>query len=93
MTSISIEHDRAAGRYFAELDGDKAFLDYRQVDERTRDFVRTFVPEALRGRGIAGQLVRFALEDARAHGIKVIPTCSYVAATIQRDPSFADVVA
>ncbi len=91
--TVNIEHDPTAGRYYVELDGDKAFLEYRQVDERTRDFVETFVPEALRGRGLAGQIVRFALDDARAHGIKVIPTCSYVAATIQREPSFSDVVA
>ena len=91
--SIDIEHDPVAGRYYVELDGTAAYLDYRQVDDQTRDFTHTYVPKALRGRGLAGKIVRFALEDSRAQGIKVIATCSFVADTIQRDPSFADIVA
>ena len=46
--------------------------------------VHTEVPPAVAGRGIAGELVRSALEFARAQGWKVRPLCSYaVAAEIQ----------
>jgi predicted GNAT family acetyltransferase len=33
------------------------------------------VPEALRGRGIARELVEFALASVRERGLKVIPQC------------------
>lgn len=90
---MEVKHDAAAGRFYVEVDGEIAALDYVRVDERTLDLRHTFVPEALRGRGIAGEIVRFALRYAREAGLRVIPTCSYVAATIRRDPSLADLVA
>ena len=89
---MDVKHDSAAGRFYVEMDGATASLDYVRVDERTLDLRHTFVPEALRGRGIAGEIVRFALNYARGEGLRVIPTCSYVAAAIRRDPSFADLV-
>ena len=89
---MDVRHDPAAGRFYVEVDGEMASLDYVRVDERTLDLRHTFVPEALRGRGIAAEIVRFALSYARDEGLRVIPTCSYVAATIRRDPSFADLV-
>lgn len=88
-----VKHDSAAGRFYVDVDGSTAYLAYAQVDEKTLDFRRTFVPEALRGRGLASEIVRAALNHARTQGLRVIPTCSYVAATIRKDPSFADLVA
>jgi predicted GNAT family acetyltransferase len=90
--SFEIKHDSDAGRFYADIDGSIAHLDYVRVDERTLDLRHTYVPEALRGRGLAGQIVRFALTYARENSFKVIPTCSYVAATLQRDPSYSDIV-
>lgn len=55
-------------------------------------FDHTFVPNALRGRGIAAMLARAALNEARQRGWKVVPRCSYVAAFIKRHPEFADLV-
>jgi len=90
---MDVRHDPAAGRFYVDLDGSTAYLAYTQVDDRTLDLRHTFVPDALRGRGLAAQIVRFALDYARSHGLRVIPTCSYVAATIRREPEFADLVA
>ncbi|MEO5733434.1 MAG: GNAT family N-acetyltransferase [Rubrivivax sp.] len=55
-------------------------------------FHHTQVPAALQGRGIAGELVSSALTWARNEGIKVRPTCSYVAAYIRRHPEHADLL-
>lgn len=55
-------------------------------------FDHTFVPEVLRGRGIAARLARAALEEARQRRWKVVPRCSYVAAFIKRNPEYADLV-
>jgi predicted GNAT family acetyltransferase len=48
------------------------------------DFYRTFVPDALRGRGVAAVLTRHALDYAAQEGYTVIPSCSYVEWYIER---------
>lgn len=53
-------------------------------------FTHTFVPPGLRGQGIAEKIIRFALDDARAMGLKVTPVCSYVARFIDRHPEYQD---
>lgn len=56
------------------------------------DLYSTFVPEALRGRGVAGRLVSFACAFARERGEKIVPTCPYVPVYLKRHPEDADVV-
>jgi len=50
----------------------------------------TLVPPQIGGRGIAAKLVDALMEDARAHGFKVRPDCSYVAAKFNEHPEWAD---
>lgn len=50
----------------------------------------TLVPRELEGRGIAGQLVRALIADAREQGFRIEPQCSYVAAQFARYPDWAD---
>ena len=52
----------------------------------------TGVPFALEGRGIASRLARAALEYARAHELKVVPLCSFVAGYIQKHPEYKDLL-
>jgi len=65
-------------RFYVEANGDVAYLAYQRVDDRTVDYISTFVPASLRGRGLGERLVRHALDWARAHGQTVIPTCTFV---------------
>lgn len=51
-------------------------------------YLHTVVPEALRGGGIASQLVRHVLDYANASGLKVRPVCSFVNAYIDRHPEY-----
>lgn len=53
----------------------------------------TLVPTEIGGRGIAGKLVDALITDARAHGWKIVPQCSYVAAAFKRHPDWADLLA
>ena len=50
----------------------------------------TEVPGAIGGRGIAGKLVRAAVEYARDAGLKVAPVCSYSSEWMDRHPEYAD---
>lgn len=91
--SSEIRHDVEGQRFVAEIDGAEAIVQYRRPDEETIDLYRTYTPEALRGRGIAGQIVRAALDHAREAGLRVVPTCSYVAGFVERHPEYQDLVA
>lgn len=53
----------------------------------------TYVPPELRGRGLAEQLARAALDEARRRHWRVVPACSYVEVFLQRHPEFGDIVA
>ncbi len=71
--------------------GDPAFLTYHpRGDAMVMD--PTFVPPALRGRGIAAILPHAALLEARRLGWKVIPDCSYVETYILRNPEFSSLL-
>jgi predicted GNAT family acetyltransferase len=89
--SLQIHHDPASGRFSARLDGHEAELIYRREARRLL-IDHTGVPEAIGGRGVAGELVRAALDYARAGDLRVVPLCSYSAEYIRRHPGYADLV-
>lgn len=55
-------------------------------------FDHIFVPEELRGCGLAAELAQAALNEARQRHWKIVPRCSYVASFINRHPAYADLV-
>ena len=81
----------ARSRFELDVEGETAFAEYR-LSPGVMIFTHTLTPRALRGRGIAGQVVHAALEHARADGLKVVPQCWYVAQYIQQHPEFADLL-
>lgn len=88
---ITVINNEAAHRYEATINGHVAFAAYeRHGDEIT--FTHTEVPPELSGGGIAGQIISFALNDARQQGLGVIPLCPYVVAYIKRHPEYRDLV-
>lgn len=89
--AINVQHNVAAHRFEATVDGKLCVADYERRDGEIT-FTHTFVPSELRGRGIAEKLVRPALEYARAERLRVIPQCSYVEIFIQRHREFASLV-
>lgn len=90
---ITDERRGAGGQYHLIVDGTEVGeLDYRDGDGR-RVFTHTGVRTAYEGHGLAAQLVRRGLDDARAEEMKVVPQCSYVAAYIARHPDDVDLLA
>lgn len=78
-------------RYEVTLEDEIAYLAYR-VNEKVIDMYSTLVPPRFRGKGVAAAIVKRALEDARAEGLKVRPSCSYVDVYIQRHPEYQDLL-
>jgi uncharacterized protein len=81
-----------AQRYEAHLDDELAgVLEY--VDKRGRiALVHTEVAPAFEGRGIGAALARFALDDARSRGLRVIASCPFVRSYLARHPEDHDIV-
>lgn len=90
--SPEIRHLPDARRFEIDTDGHTGVLDYSEQGDRV-SFDHVVVPDAIGGRGVAGQLTRFALDHAREQGWRVIPRCPYVKRWIERHPEYADIVA
>lgn len=87
-----VHNNRAEARYELEVDGEAAIAAYHPRGGAIA-FTHTQVPPTLEGRGIASRLIKGALADVRAQGLKVVPLCSFVAAYIERHPEEQDLLA
>ena len=87
-----IVDDARSHRFVLETDAGLAELVYR-VNGSRLVVVHTEVPETLRGRGIAGRLVRAAVERAAAAGLIVVPRCPYARSWLEEHPEAAATVA
>jgi predicted GNAT family acetyltransferase len=76
-------------RFELQLDGKTAVLEYVEQGADVWVFTHTFVPPELRGQNVAAILTKFALDDARDQGRKVVPQCSYVAVYMERNKEYA----
>jgi predicted GNAT family acetyltransferase len=82
----------STSRFELEENGETAYLEFELDKEGWITLWHTQVPEALRGRGIAGTLAKTALEYAREHQLKVDVICPLVASYIAKNPEFQDLV-
>jgi predicted GNAT family acetyltransferase len=87
MPSVDIVDNPDAGRY--ETDG--GHLAYRR-DGDVVTMTHTEVDPQLEGQGIGSELVRHALDDVRSQGLRVRPSCPFVAAYIREHPEYGDLV-
>jgi predicted GNAT family acetyltransferase len=86
---LNIQHEPGK-RYFAVVDGGEAEAAYKEEADGTRSFDHTYVPDAMRGKGVAEQLVRHALDDTvrSGHGFKAV--CPYVKSFVQKHPEYQE---
>jgi predicted GNAT family acetyltransferase len=91
MTAASVRDNKAQSRFELDVGGALAFANYRLAPSRVI-ITHTETPRALRGRGIASELVRGALELIRADGHKVTAGCGFVADYLQKHPEFSDLM-
>ncbi|SER63104.1 hypothetical protein SAMN05216188_113158 [Lentzea xinjiangensis] len=83
-----VTNNEAQSRYEVHVDGALAgFLEYRTVGDVVA-LVHTEVDDAYAGQGLGGRLAKFALDDAQARGVKVSPTCPFVAKYVDKHPEY-----
>jgi predicted GNAT family acetyltransferase len=81
----------AQQRYELAVDGHVA-ASYYDIADGVITFVHTEVPPELGGKGIGSKLIKGALDQVRAEGLKVIAQCPFVKAYIEKHPEYADLL-
>ena len=77
-------------RYEASLAGQVVgFVEYRLAGSR-RLLLHTEVEPAYEGRGIAGEMARHVLDEARAAGSRVTAKCPFIRSWLARHPEYND---
>jgi predicted GNAT family acetyltransferase len=89
--SDGVRNNTAESRFELDVEGHTALAFYR-TEPGVITFVHTEVPQELSGRGVGSRVVRGALEQVRALGLKVVPKCPFVAACMSKHPEFSDLL-
>jgi len=89
MTEII--NNKAEHRYQLSSDGHLAAT-YYELADGVITFVHTEVPPELGGKGIGSKLIKGALDQVRADGLKVIAKCEFVNGYIGKHPEYADLL-
>jgi uncharacterized protein len=85
----AVRDNKAQSRFELDVEGTTAFANYRATPQAII-ITHTETPAALRGRGIASELVKGALELIRADGRRVIAGCGFVVDYLRKHPEYAD---
>ena len=88
----AVRDNKAQSRFELDVEGGIAFANYHRTPQAVI-ITHTETPRALRGRGIASELVRGALDLIRRDGRKVIAGCGFVVDYLDKHPEDADLVA
>ena len=93
MANLEFRDNKAGFRYEALEDGELVSqIDYT-IDGDVMTFTHTGTPPQHRGRKLADRLTRWALDDVRANGRRVVPLCPFTASFISlHAPDYDDIV-
>jgi len=86
-----VVNNKAQHRYELTVEGHLAATYYTLADG-VITFVHTEVPPELGGKGVGSALVKGALDQVRADGLKVVPECPFVKAYIGKHGEYADLL-
>ena len=90
MTEIVV-NNKTRHRYELAVEGHIAATYYSLADG-VITFIHTEVPPELGGKGIGSQLIKGALDQVRADGLKVIAQCPVVKAFIDKHADYQDLL-
>ena len=89
---IAVQNNAESGSYEAILDGKVVGLVVYERRDGRMIFRHTIVDPGYRGRGIATELVRGALDDLVAQGLTLTNYCGFIDSFITANPAYARVV-
>jgi len=89
---VEVTDNPDKARYEIVADGELAgFVQYHLRGDEIA-FTHTETDDRFRGHGLASQLVRAALDAARARQLAVLPYCPFVRGWLDDHPEYADLV-
>ena len=83
MERDKIEHQPEANRFVIRLPEGEARLEY-SLQSRWVNITHTWVPNELRGRGVADALMLACQEWCQREGLQLVATCSYAVRWLER---------
>jgi predicted GNAT family acetyltransferase len=92
IAMAAVRDNKALGRFELDVEGAMAFANYRLTPQAII-ITHTETPRALRGRGVASELIKGSLDLIRADGHKVIAGCGFVVDYLYKHPQYADLMA
>lgn len=93
MTAVKVHDEPEHRRYVLEVDDRlTGLLDYRLDGNRIK-FTHAEIDPTMERQGLGSQLAAFALDDARARGMTVVPLCPFIRYYIREHPEYGDLVA
>ncbi|MBC9880469.1 N-acetyltransferase [Bradyrhizobium sp. INPA01-394B] len=90
--TVAVRDNKDRSRFELDVGHELAFANYRLTSSAVI-ITHTETPRALRGRGLASELIKGALELIRHDGKKVIAGCGFVVDYLEKHPEDADLVA
>ncbi len=89
---MEITNDKTNNIFVVKIDGKEAYLRYAFRGEDVIDFVYTYTPPELRGKGLAEKIVREGFNYAKKNNLKVIPTCPYINYFLSKNEEFMNLL-
>lgn len=90
MSQVTVRHEPSRSRFVLALEGREVGVAAYHRDGRDWIFDHTVVEPEHSGKGLAGRLVSYALDEVVAAGGVIVPACSYVAGYVTRHPEYAE---
>ena len=88
--ATTFDHEEAANRYVMRIDDELTAVAEYVINGGSISFNHTFTNPKLRGRGYAGEVVTYAMDDVeKTSERRVIPMCWYVAKWFDEHPERA----
>ena len=89
---VRIEHEPDLGQYLLYADDSRAgFLRYR-IQGELMAIDHTEIDDRFDGQGLASDLARHVLDEAREEGRGVLPFCNFIRSWMERHPEYLDLI-
>ena len=89
----TLTHETDANRYVLRIDDELVAVADYVINGTSISFNHTFTNPKLRGKGYAGEVVEFAVDDVESNTkLKIIPMCWYVGKWFDEHPERAELL-
>ena len=93
MSDVTLEDHGSKRRYVIRRPEGEAELSLSVLSPARVIADHTYVPDELRGQGLAEELLDALLADARSQGFTIVPLCRFVDSQARRHPKWTSLFA